>query len=36
MLENVGFKQVDTAVDDVAHKSAGLFNIMQDLKNQTW
>lgn len=31
MLEDVGGEEVDAAVDDVAHKRARLFHIMQDL-----
>lgn len=32
MLEDVWVEQVYAAVDDVTHKGAGLFHIMQDLR----
>lgn len=31
VLKDVGGEEVDAAVDDVAHKGARLFHIMQDL-----
>lgn len=34
MLEDVWVEEVYTAVDDVAHKRAGLFHVMQDLREQ--
>ena len=32
VLEDIGREQVDAAVDDVAHKGAGLLHIVQDLE----
>ena len=34
VLEDIGREQVDAAVDDVAHKRAGLLHVVQDLKGQ--
>lgn len=31
VLEDLRVKEVDTTVDDIAHKGAWLFHIMQDL-----
>ena len=34
VLEDLGAKEINAAVDDVTHKRARLFNIMQDLHKE--